>query len=258
MPSALFGLILIFVCVGIVYTISVTIHILDYYVMKKQYTYMNNQFQSMQTTIRSLKASEVEFKQLFSLGSRKKVLDVVKQEDSDGSIDVEELKHQISESMKSVSEIRSYLAKEQNTYRATPQGWPVEGKFSSGFGVRQHPRTGGKKFHSGIDFSAPNGTPVHVTADGIISFADWSKGNGKVVVVEHGHGFSTVYAHNNSNEVKAGQTVKRGQVIATTGATGNATGSHVHYEVWKDGNCVNPSRFVGERLYQNPAVQDAS
>ena len=246
MPSALFGMLLIFVCVGAIYTISVTAHVLDYFVMKKQYTYMSSQFQSMQTTISSLKASEVEFKNLFSLGSRKKVLDAVKQEDSDGSIDVDELKRQISESMKSVSEIKSYLAKERNTYRSTPLGWPVEGKFSSGFGMRVHPRTGSKIFHSGMDFSAPNGTPVHVTADGIVSFADWSKGNGKIVVVEHGQGFSTVYAHNSRIDVKPGQTVKRGQVIAATGATGNATGPHVHYEVWKNGNYVNPAKFIGE------------
>ncbi len=258
MPSALFGLLLVFVCVGIVYTVSITIHVLDYYVMKKQYTYMNSQLQSMQTTIRSLKASEVEFKNLFSLGSKKKVLDAVKQENSDGSIDVEELKRQINESMKSVSEIKSYLAKEQNTYRATPQGWPVDGKLSSGFGMRIHPKFGGRKFHSGVDISAPNGAPVHATADGIISLAGWSAGSGKIVVVEHGHGYTSVYAHNSRIDVKAGQTVKRGQIISTTGATGNATGPHVHYEVWKDGIYVNPSQFLGDRLYKNSEIQEAS
>ena len=246
-PSAVFGLLLVFVCVGMVYTLSLTAQAFDYYVMKQKYAYMNSQFQSMQTTIRSLKQSELEFKRLFSLGSKKKVLDAVKQGESDGSIDVEELKRQISESMKSVSEIKSYLAKEQNIYRATPQGWPVEGKFSSGFGMRVHPQTGMKQFHTGVDLSAPAGTPVHATADGIVSFADWSKGNGKVVVIEHGHGFSTVYAHNSRIDVKAGQTVHRGQVIAATGATGNATGPHVHYEVWKGGYYVNPTSFMGER-----------
>jgi murein DD-endopeptidase MepM/ murein hydrolase activator NlpD len=246
-PSAVLGLMFVFVGVGAVYTISLTVHLFDYYVMKQKYTYMSSQLQSMQTTVHSLKQSEVEFKRLFSLGSKKKVLDAVTQGNSDGSIDVEELKRQINESMKSVSEIKNYLAKEQNTYRATPQGWPVEGKFSSGFGMRIHPQTGMKQFHSGVDLSAPNGTPVHATADGIVSFADWSKGNGKIVVLEHGHGFTTVYAHNSRIDVKAGQTVKRGQVIAATGATGNATGPHVHYEVWKGGNYVNPTSFMGGR-----------
>lgn len=258
LPSVVLGLLLLFVCVGMVYTISLTVHAIDYYVMKKQYTYMSSQFQSMQASIRSLKQSEMEFKRLFSLGSRKKVLDAVKQEDSDGSIDVEELKRQVSESMKSVSEIKSYLAKEQASYRATPQGWPVEGKFSSGFGMRVHPQTGRRQFHSGVDLSAPSGTPVHATADGIISFADWNKGNGKVVVIEHGRGYSTIYAHNSRIDVKAGQTVKRGAVIAATGATGNATGPHVHYEIWKDGRCVNPSSLIEERTKQQNVASDAS
>lgn len=257
-PSVVFALLLVFVCIGMVYTISLTVHVFDYYVMKQKYTYMSNQFQSMQTTIHSLKQSELEFKRLFSLGSKKKVLDAVKQEESDGSIDVDELKRQISESMKSVSEIKSYLAKEQNTYRATPQGWPVDGKFSSGFGMRVHPQTGQKLFHSGVDLSAPTGTPVHATADGIVSFADWSKGNGKIVVIEHGHELSTVYAHNSRIDVKAGQTVKRGQVIAATGATGNATGPHVHYEVWKGGYYVNPTSYLGERTKTHTGDSDES
>jgi len=246
-PSAVLGVMVVLVGVGFVYTISLTVHLFDYYVMKQKYTYMSSQFESMQTTVHSLKQSELEFKRLFSLGSKKKVLDAVKQGNGDGSIDVEELKRQISESMKSVSEIKNYLAKEQNTYRATPQGWPVEGKFSSSFGMRIHPQTGLRQFHTGVDLSAPNGTPVHATADGVVSFADWSKGNGKIVVLEHGHGFTTVYAHNSRIDVKAGQTVKRGQVIAATGATGNATGPHVHYEVWKGGNYVNPISFMGGR-----------
>ena len=258
MPSFVLGTLLVFVCVGFVYTLSLTAHLFDYYVMKQKYTYMNSQLQSMQTTVHSLKQSEVEFKRLFSLGSKKKVLDAVKPVDSDGSIDVEELKRQISESMKSVSEINKYLAKEQDTYRTTPQGWPIPGKFSSGFGVRIHPQTGRKQFHSGVDISAPSGTPVKSTADGIVSFADWNSGNGKIVVVEHGHGFTTVYAHNSRIDVKAGQTVKRGQTIALTGATGNATGPHVHYEVWKRGFYVNPSSFMDERIKRKLELADQS
>ena len=251
-PSAVLGVMVVLVGVGFVYTISLTVHLFDYYVMKQKYTYLNSQYESMQTTVHSLKQSEMEFNRLFSLGSKKKVLDAVKQGNGDGSIDVEELKRQINESMKSVSEIKNYLAKEQNTYRATPLGWPVEGKFSSGFGMRTHPQTGLRQFHTGVDLSAPNGMPVHATADGVVSVADWSRGNGKIVVIEHGHGFTTVYAHNSRIDVKAGQTVKRGQVIAATGATGNATGPHVHYEVWKGGHYINPVSFLGGRTNVQP------
>jgi murein DD-endopeptidase MepM/ murein hydrolase activator NlpD len=162
----------------------------------------------------------------------------------DGSINIEELKLQIAESMETVSEIKGYLAKERDVYRATPQGIPVAGKLSSGFGMRVHPTLGRSQLHTGIDLSARKGTPVYATADGIVSFSGWSKGNGNIVVIEHGHGFSTVYAHNTRNLAKVGQTVQRGQQISTTGSTGVSTGSHVHYEVWKNGKCVNPESYT--------------
>jgi murein DD-endopeptidase MepM/ murein hydrolase activator NlpD len=254
LPFAILGLLMIFGCVGFIYTLSLTVQVFDYYVLKSKYASMNRQIQSMQTTIRSLNDSEQEFKRLFSLGSRRQVLEAVKQDTSDGSIDIAELKRQVSESMASVAEIKSFLAKEQDIYRATPQGRPVEGRLSSGYGMRIHPRTGREQFHSGIDLAAPSGTPVHATADGIVSVADWSTGSGQVVVIEHGHGFSTVYAHNSRIDVKVGQTVKRGAVIAATGATGNATGPHVHYEVWKDGHSVNPSSFVDGLTGRHPGT----
>lgn len=243
MPYALLGLLVIFAGVGAIYTISLTYHAVDFYVMKQKYTRMTGQFQEMKTTLDSLKQSESEFKRIFSLGSRKKVLDAMDAPKNDGSIDIEELKHQVAESMASVAEIREYMAKERDVYRATPQGFPVDGRLSSGFGMRVHPRYGRRQFHSGIDLTAERGTPVHATADGIVSFSGWSKGSGNIVVIEHGQGFSTVYAHNTKNLIKVGQTVKRGQEIATTGSTGVSTGPHVHYEIWKNGECVNPETF---------------
>jgi len=98
--------------------------------------------------------------------------------------------------------------------------------------------------HTGIDITMPRGTALHATADGVVSFADRSGGNGNIVVIEHGHGLSTVYAHNTRNSVKAGQTVKRGEVIAYSGSTGVSTGPHVHYEVWRNGQSVNPAPFL--------------
>lgn len=246
MPFAVLGALALFICVGFIYTASLTVNAVEYFVMKHKYTTLAGQLQSMQSTIGSLKESELEFKRIFSLGSKKQVLEAVKTGSNDGSIDIEELKRQISESMASVSEIRGYLAREQNIYRSTPKGLPVEGKLTSTFGSRKHPQNGQELFHSGIDISVPTGTPVKATADGIISFAGWSRGNGNVVVIEHGNGFTTVYAHNSTLKVAAGQTVKQGVQIAASGSTGNSTGPHVHYEVWKNGQHVNPSTFTGE------------
>jgi len=246
MPYALLGLLLTLAGVGAVYTVSLTWHALDFYVMKQKYAHMTGQFKEMKSTVDSLKQSESEFKRLFSHGSRKKVLEAMEAPRDDGSIDIEELKLQVSKSLATVSEIKEYLAKERDIHRATPQGMPVDGKFSSAFGMRLHPRLGRKLLHSGIDLSAPRGTPVHATADGIVSFSGWSGGSGNIVVIEHGQGFSTVYAHNSKNLAQVGKAVRRGEEIAKTGSTGVATGSHVHYEVWKNGECVNPEPFTKE------------
>ncbi len=88
--------------------------------------------------------------------------------------------------------------------------------------------------------------PVTATADGIVSFSGWSGNSGNVIVLEHGHGFSTIYAHNKINIVKVGQVVKRGDIIAYVGSTGNSTGPHLHYEVWKEGKHINPKNFLKE------------
>ncbi len=103
---------------------------------------------------------------------------------------------------------------------------------------------GENEFHSGIDISTNPGNPVRATADGIVSFSGWSGGSGNLVGLEHGHGFSTFYAHNRINAVKVGQKVHRGDVISYVGSTGNSTGPHVHYEIWKDGRHVNPQKYV--------------
>jgi len=98
--------------------------------------------------------------------------------------------------------------------------------------------------HTGMDISVPPGTPVKATADGVVSFAGWTEGSGVVVVVEHGHGFRTAYAHNGKATVRVGQRVVRGERIALSGSTGLSTGPHVHYEVWKNGRHVDPAGFL--------------
>ena len=247
MPFIVIALISVLSCMGAAYTVSLTMHAVDYYRMKREYASMNKEFKEMASTISALKESESQFRRLFSLGSRKEVLTTYTP-DEGGSIDLEELKKQISSSMDSVKEIKVYLADQRDMFLATPQGWPAEGRISSGFGMREHPRYGGRKFHTGSDISLSRGTPLHATADGIVSFADRSAGNGNIVVLEHGYGYSTVYAHNSKNLVLPGQKVKRGEIIAHSGSTGLSTGPHVHYEVWKNGKSVNPEPFLKGRI----------
>jgi murein DD-endopeptidase MepM/ murein hydrolase activator NlpD len=231
-------------CVGAVFSVSLTIQAFDYYRMKSEYNRMSKHFNEMESTMASLKQSESQFRKLFSLGSRKEVLKNLDSTSEDGSIDVEALKREVTASMAAVEEINRYLAKEQDVYRASPSGWPASGRISSGFGMRVHPSDGVRRMHTGLDITMPRGTPLHATADGVVSFADRSGASGNIVVIEHGQGLTTVYAHNSRNNVKAGQTVKRGEVIAYSGSTGVSTGPHVHYEVWRNGQSVNPEPYL--------------
>lgn len=230
-------------CFGIVYVISIAVSTVEYYKMKNKLNYYSQQFSEVNTTISSLRRSESEFKRLFSLGSKEKVLENVKVSDS-GSLDIENLKNQIANSIETIGEIKEYLNVQRDLYLSTPKGYPVRAGISSPFGMREHPKSGADNFHTGIDLSTPPGNPVRATADGIVSFSGRNGGSGNLVVLEHGHGYSTLYAHNSRLSVKVGQKVKRGDVLSYSGSTGNSTGPHLHYEIWKDSRPVNPRNYL--------------
>jgi murein DD-endopeptidase MepM/ murein hydrolase activator NlpD len=208
--------------------------------------YYSGQFVELKSAILTLKKSETEFRKLFSFKSKEKILENLDTSDN-GSIDMESLKKQIKITMESVGEIKDYLSQQRDLYIATPKGWPVDGHITSNFGSREHPKSGENEFHGGMDIAAEPGKPVKSTADGIVSFSGWSGGSGNLVVVEHGFGYSTCYAHNRLLTVKIGQKIKRGEIIGYIGSTGNSTGPHVHYEVWHDGHAVNPNKYLAGR-----------
>ncbi|HMF77289.1 MAG TPA: M23 family metallopeptidase [Bryobacteraceae bacterium] len=126
-----------------------------------------------------------------------------------------------------------------------PNLWPVLGILKSSFGGRSDPFSGEGAFHTGIDLAVPSGTPVHATADGVVLSAGWSGGYGKVVVIDHGNGIETYYAHLSQFIVVPGQEVTSNQTIAMTGGTGHVTGPHLHYEVRVAGTPVNPMKYLG-------------
>lgn len=124
-----------------------------------------------------------------------------------------------------------------------PDGWPVNPKvasISSPFGARR-----GGSGHQGIDLSAPRGTPVWAAADGKVVVAEREGAFGRTVVIDHGNGYTTRYAHLKRIKVEHGRRVKRGDVIGTVGASGNASGPHLHYEVLRDGAPVDPRPYLG-------------
>ena len=142
-------------------------------------------------------------------------------------------------------EISSYIHDQHELFRARPMDWPTHGRVTSIFGRRSDPFQDGEgEFHNGLDIANALGTPVHATADGIVKIAGWEGGYGRLVVLDHGRGFRTYYAHNSQLLVKAGDVVKRGQVISYMGTSGHSTGYHLHYEVWQNGRPVDPMKFV--------------
>jgi septal ring factor EnvC (AmiA/AmiB activator) len=126
----------------------------------------------------------------------------------------------------------------------TPSIWPVLGHITDGFGERLDPFSGEGAFHTGVDVGADYGAPVHVTADGMVLDAGQHSGYGRVVIVDHGFGLTTWYAHLSSYAVITGTRVKRGEVIGYTGISGRSTGPHVHYEVRMNNAPVNPWRYM--------------
>lgn len=149
---------------------------------------------------------------------------------------------------KSLDEIMK-LAKEKNKLlSAIPAIQPVRNEnlraVASGFGYRSDPFTKVRKFHAGMDFSAKTGTQIYATGDGVVERADnTASGYGNHIVIRHGYGYQTLYGHLSKYKVRAGQHVKRGDVIGYVGSTGRSEAPHLHYEVHKNGEVVNPINF---------------
>ena len=139
-----------------------------------------------------------------------------------------------------------------------PSLWPVNGVLRSPFGGRLDPFSGEGAFHTGIDLSASMGTPVHVTADGVVSSTGWSGRYGKLVIVDHGNGVETYYAHLSEFKVVPGQEVRLDQVIALSGGTGRVTSPHVHYEVRLGGTPVNPYKYLSKAQLSLPTKPERS
>jgi murein DD-endopeptidase MepM/ murein hydrolase activator NlpD len=132
-----------------------------------------------------------------------------------------------------------------------PSRVPVENfHMSSEFGMRVHPVLGGRRMHKGVDLPSPVGTPVHATADGTVSRADWFSSYGLYVSIEHGGNIETRYGHMSRLNVAAGQHVHKGDVIGYVGTTGRSTGPHLHYEVRVAGEAVNPVPYMQAEAYQ--------
>lgn len=155
----------------------------------------------------------------------------------DIAIRIDSIKRALYVQSKSYDEIEDLAKSKRDMMMAIPSIQPVANKdltrIASGFGMRMHPVYHIPKMHTGIDMTAPTGTDIYASGNGVVEKVDWMGGYGKIVIVDHGFGYKTYYAHCHEFKVKEGQVVKRGEVIATVGNTGVSTGSHLHYEVRK-------------------------
>lgn len=166
---------------------------------------------------------------------------------------IDQLKKQMYIQTKSYDEILRMASEKDKMWAAIPAIQPISNKelrrMASGFGYRMHPIYKVRKLHTGCDFSAPRGTPIYATGDGVITKVKSNYGGyGKEVEIDHGYGYVTKYAHMNEFNVKRGQKVKRGEIIGYVGNTGSSTAPHLHYEVMKDGKKVNPINFFYQDL----------
>lgn len=160
---------------------------------------------------------------------------------------IDMLRRQIYVQSQSFDEIVDLCKNHDEMLQCIPAIQPVANKdlkqTASGYGTRIDPIYGTMRFHAGMDFSANIGTDVYATGDGRVVSAKWESGFGNCIVIDHGFGYETRYAHLNGFKVRAGQKVKRGEVIGYVGNTGKSTGPHLHYEVRVKGRIVNPVNY---------------
>jgi murein DD-endopeptidase MepM/ murein hydrolase activator NlpD len=161
---------------------------------------------------------------------------------------VDVLSKELAIQSQSLDEILKLAKAKDNLLSAIPAIQPVKNenlrRMASGFGYRSDPFTKARKMHEGMDFTAKTGTPIYATGDGVIVKADnTASGFGNHIVIKHGYGYETLYAHLSKYKTRVGQSVKRGDVIGLVGSTGRSEAPHLHYEVHKDNKVVNPLNF---------------
>ena len=147
---------------------------------------------------------------------------------------------------KIIVELRQDWSKQLGWLETLPTGTPISGEFrvTSGFGMRNDPFTKTLARHEGLDFTASTGTPILAAADGVITRSGWEETYGNIIEVTHAEGFMTRYAHISKRIGKEGQSVKRGEQIAEVGSTGRSTGPHLHYEIFRFGQVLNPVQIL--------------
>ena len=162
----------------------------------------------------------------------------------DPELSLDALSRSVSDLAARSARIADFYGDQKALFAHTPSVWPVRGYLSSVFGNRLDPFTGQKDFHPGIDISTPRGTRIIAPADGVVVAAGRRGAYGNAIIIDHGYGVITRYGHMDGFNVRAGQRVKRGEVIGFVGDTGRSNAPHLHYEVWVRDKAQNPIHFI--------------
>lgn len=237
---------------------------LKYELMKENYSTLSNKISSLQQQMAALEKRDNEvYRSIFEanplpdsarakLTENKKEIEKVSvmsddQLTTDIALSLNNISARINYQLKSYGDIEKLIKNQGNKLNSIPAIQPVSNKeltrIASGFGMRIHPIYGIAKMHNGLDFTAPQGTPIYATGDGTVTAAGGGTGTGNHVIINHGYGYETEYMHLVRIKARDGQRVKRGEVIGWVGNTGASTGPHCHYEVHINGRRVDPVYF---------------
>lgn len=237
---------------------------LKYELMKENYSTLSNKIGLLQQQMAALEKRDNEvYRSIFEanplpdsarakLTENKKEIEKVSvmsddQLTTDIALSLNNISARINYQLKSYGDIEKLIKNQGNKLNSIPAIQPVSNKeltrIASGFGMRIHPIYGIAKMHNGLDFTAPQGTPIYATGDGTVTAAGGGTGTGNHVIINHGYGYETEYMHLVRIKARDGQRVKRGEVIGWVGNTGASTGPHCHYEVHINGRPVDPVYF---------------
>jgi murein DD-endopeptidase MepM/ murein hydrolase activator NlpD len=223
---------------------------------------LNGEAMHMQSKLAEVKELEVVIREMVGLEQKKKTADQIESaapraqaftasrggdhalNPEDEAYSWETIDMIIESTTQDLNQLVSDVAERLEYMEAVPSRWPVKGRVTSGFGFRRSPFGGGREFHNGVDIAASTGTPVKAAGKGKVIFAGSRSGYGRTVIINHGYGFKSLYAHNSSLLVKAGQWVEAEQVIARVGSTGRSTGPHLHFTIEVNGKAVNPYNYL--------------
>jgi len=218
--------------------------------LREQNREATSKFDFLQTRLAALDTTQRKLAETSGVGRSSEIPDINKGIGQGGpntmsSIDVNNIEAATNALETELRQIKVVYDKSQLKLASTPTGWPVRGYISDGFGSRRNPfGGGGAEMHAGLDIATNHGTTITSTADGIVIFAGSHAGYGNLVVIDHGYGLTTRYAHMSSYDVTVGDHVTRGKKIGAVGSTGRSTAPHCHYEVRLHDRPVDPFNYL--------------